>query len=325
VKTCQFNERGVALILVIMIVSILTAVTLQMNRSSRTEVYDAANLSDRVRLLYVAKSGFNAGIGLLLADKNNFDALWEDWADAELIAAKSKTLFHDGYFNLPIEDESGKIQINRLVAGSAFNEDIKGLMMRLLMQPEFGLDEKKAGELLDAVKDWIDKDDETTGSGGAESAYYRTLDKPYAVKNGPLDCIEELLMIKGVTKSLYYGTSETPGLNRLLTVYGDGRININTAPKSVLRALSKDMDMEAVEKMDAYRRNKDNDLTHASWYQKIPGLADIPIDSRLITTTSSFFRIVSTGRLHQMSQTVSGVIVRGADRKKAKLLSWKIE
>jgi general secretion pathway protein K len=325
VKICRLNKRGVALILVILIVSILTAVTLEMNRSSRAEIYDAANLSDSVRLLYIAKSGFNAGVGLLLLDKNNFDALYEDWADIELIAAKSKTLFKDGHFEVPIEDEAGKIQINRLVTGAAFNEDIKGLMTRLLLLPEFGLDERQAGEILEAVKDWIDKDDDTTGTGGAESAYYRTLDQPYAAKNGPLDCVEELLMIKGVTKELYYGTRETPGLGRLLTVYGDGRININTAPPLVLRALSKDMDIEAAESMDEYRREKDRDLADAAWYRTIPRMVNIQIDARLITTSSNTFRIVSRGRLRGMSQTVSGVIVRGADRRTAKILSWKIE
>ncbi len=313
------------MILVILIVGILVVVALEMNRSTRAEVYDATNLSDNIKLLYMAKSGFHTGIGLLLMDKNNFDALSEDWADVRLIAAKSKTLFTDGYFHVPIEDESGKIQINRLVNGNAFNEDIRGLMFRLLSQPEFGLEERKIGEILEAVKDWIDKDDDITGSGGAERAYYSALEKPYTPKNGPLDCIDELLMIKGMTNKLYYGTKETPGIRQLLTVYGDGRININTAPKLVLRALSGDITGVEAEEMDQYRRNRDNDLTHASWYKKIFGMADITIDSRLITTTSNVFRIVSTGILRQMSMTVSGVIKREADRKTAKILSWKWE
>jgi general secretion pathway protein K len=325
VKICPLNERGVALILVILIVSILVTVTLEINRSSRAEVYDATNLSDSIKLLYIAKSGFHAGIGLLLVDKNNFDALFEDWADVKLIARKSRTLFKDGYFDVPIEDESGKIQINRLVTGNAFNEDVKGLMIRLLNQPEFGLEEKRIVEILEAMKDWIDNDDEITGTGGAERAYYSTLENPYTTKNGPLDCIDELLMIKGMTRKLYYGTRETPGLRQLLTVYGDGRININTAPKQVLRALSADMTVEAADKMDVYRRNKDNDLTNILWYQKVTGMVNITLDSRMITTTSSIFRIVSTGILHQMSQTVSGVIKRETDRKMVKILSWKLE
>lgn len=324
-KTCPLNERGVALILVILIVSILVAVVLEMNRSTRAEVYAATNLSDSIKLLYMAKSGFHAGVGLLLLDKNNFDALFEDWADVRLIAAKSRTLFADGDCHVPIEDESGKIPINRLVTGNAFNEDIRGLMFRLLSQPEFGLEERKINEILEAVKDWIDKDDDVTGSGGAERAYYGALENPYTPKNGLLDCIDELLMIKGMTKNIYYGTKETPGLRQLLTVYGDGRININTAPKPVLRALSKDMTGTAADDMDQYRRNKDNDLTHATWYKKVSGTADITIDSRLIATTSSVFKIVSTGSLRQMSKTVTGVVKREADGKTAYILSWKWE
>jgi general secretion pathway protein K len=324
VKICPLNKRGVALILVILMTSILVAVTLELNRSSRADIYDATNLSDSIRLIYIAKSGFNAGVGLLLTDKNNFDALTEDWADVEVIATKSQTLFTDGSFRVPIEDEAGKIQINRLVTGNAFNEDIKGLLIRLLSQPEFNLEEKKMLEILDAIKDWIDKDDEVTGS-GAEKAYYSTLEKPYTAKNGPLDCLDELLMIKGMTKSLYYGTRERPGLRHFLTVYGDGRININTAPGLVLRALSKDISPEMAERMDEYRRNKDHDLAGASWYQKVPGMGSLTIDSRLITTSSSFFKIVSIGIRHQMSQTVTGVIKREQDGKTAKILSWKVE
>ena len=39
-------------------------------------------------------------------------------------------------------------------------------------------------------------------------------------------------MVKGVTRELFYGTGESPGLVQCLTVFGDGKININTAPKA---------------------------------------------------------------------------------------------
>lgn len=322
-KTCLPNERGVALILVILIVSILVAVVLEMNRSSRAEIHDATGLSDSVKLLYLSKSGFHAGIALLLLDKNNFDALFEDWADDRLIAAKSAPILTDGGISVSIEDESGKIPVNRLVAGNAFNEDVRRLMFRLLSQPEFGLEDRRIAEILEAIKDWMDKDDEITGSGGAERAYYAALENPYAPKNGLLDCIEELLMIKGMTKKIYYGTKETPGLRHLLTVYGDGRININTAPKPVLRALSDNMTAAAADDLDQYRRNRDHDLARPTWYRQVPGMDGITIDSRLITTASSLFRIRSTASRHQMTGTVSGVVKRESGRNTAKILSWK--
>jgi general secretion pathway protein K len=323
-KTRPINRRGVALVLVILMISILVAVTLELNRSSRADIYDAVNLSDGIRLIYTAKSGFNAGVGLLLAHKGEIFTLTDDWANTGQLAEKSKALFHEGYFELFVEDESGKIQINRLVNGNDYNEDIRGMLVRLLGQPEFKLDDGRIHEIVDAIKDWIDPDNDITGA-GAESAYYLSLANPYPVKNGRLDCIDELLMIKGMTKSLYYGTKEAPGLRQCLTVYGDGRININTAPRLVLKSLSKELSPEMADRMDEYRRSKDHDLSRASWYQKVPGMESMTMNPGLITTSGSFFKIVSIGILRRMSQTVTGVIKREQSQKTAKILSWKVE
>ena len=143
--------------------------------------------------------------------------------------------------------------------------------MRLLTLPEFGFDERKAGDIADAIKDWIDADSDITAPGGAETSYYATLNPPYAAKNLPLDCIEELLMIKGITKELFTGTKERPGLSQFVTIYGDGFININTAPKLVLRALSSNISSAAADSMDEYRRTPGNDLTGLTWYQRDRG------------------------------------------------------
>jgi hypothetical protein len=60
------NSRGVALITVLLIISILIAVAVELNRSSRAEIYEAANISDGIKLTYIAKSGFYAGAALLV-------------------------------------------------------------------------------------------------------------------------------------------------------------------------------------------------------------------------------------------------------------------
>ena len=318
------DNRGVALILVILMISVLVAVTIELNRSTRSDIHEAANLSDGIKLLYIAKSGFDAGAALLLADRQGYDALTADWGNIRLIEEKSKLLFPDGYFTVPIEDEAGKININKLADGNAYNPDIRDLLIRLLRLPEFNLDTKKIEDIVEAIKDWIDPDEDRTGA-GAESAHYQALDRPYSAKNGPLDCIEELLMIKGMTDRLYYGTQEMPGLRQMLTVHGDGKINLNTAPKPILRSLSPDMTAELADRMDEYRKNREHDLSSTTWYQKIPEMANISIESRLVTTSSNYFRIVSTGVLNRMTRTVSGVIRRGPDRTTYKLLSWKTE
>jgi general secretion pathway protein K len=305
-------------------ISIITALTIQLNRSQRSEIYEAANLSDGIRLRYVAQSAFYAGEAILLMDKNAFDALTEDWAKTEMLALKSEGLFDNASFRLSIEDESGRIPINRLVTGNAYNTQIRELLLRLLTGPYFRLSQRQAEALSDAIKDWIDADDEVTGD-GAEGGYYAGLDRPYAAKNASLDCIEELLMVKGVSRDLFYGTGETAGLVQCLTVFGDGKININTAPKAVLRALSAEMTDEAVNRLDEYRREEKNNLSDPSWYGRVPGTTGLNIPAGLISVRSDFFRITAVGVQERMTERITGVVKRETGGRKVKLLSWRVE
>jgi general secretion pathway protein K len=189
------NNSGIALIIVLLMISVIIAITLQLNIASRSEIYKAANLKDGIKLLYIAKSGFYTGEALLLKDDNDYDALNEDWAKLAQVLAGLGVLFDEGYFKPNIEDESGKIQINKLVEGNKYNHNIEDLLIRFLKLPEFNLDEQEVDDIVDAIKDWIDGDDEVTGF-GAEDAYYKGLREPYPCKNGPLDSTKELLIIK---------------------------------------------------------------------------------------------------------------------------------
>ena len=320
------NQRGIALIIVLLMISIIIAVTLQMNRSSRSEIYEAANFSDSVQLRSIAESGFYAGEAILLSDRNQFDALTELWANTELLALKSEALFENGSFKLAIEDEGGKLAINGLVKDGKFNDTVKDLLSRLLTGAYFRLDQRKADDLLAAIKDWIDTDDEVTGSGGAEGAYYAGLAHPYAVKNAPLDCIEELLMVKGVSTELFYGTADSPGLVQCLTVFGDGKININTAPKPVLLALATGMTAKEVALFEEYRRDERNNLSDGLWYQKVLQPTGVAISPGIvIKVMSDTFRVTAIGLKGRLAEKITGLVKRDADRKKIRLLSWKVE
>ena len=59
-------------------------------------------------------------------------------------------------------------------------------------------------EIADAILDWLD-DDEESREFGAEVDYYSSLVPPYAPKNGPLETVEELLLVRGVTPQLLFG------------------------------------------------------------------------------------------------------------------------
>lgn len=316
------NDRGMALILVILMVSIITAVTLLLNKASRSQIDEAANLRDGIETACLSKSGFCIGEALLSEDDTDFDSLNESWARSEQLSSYSAELFDAGHIGLRIEDETGKIPVNALVNGTEYNEKIKNLFILFLNLPEFDLTEQQAGEIVDAIKDWIDEDDVTTGF-GAENMYYEGLENPYPCKNAPLDCIEELLMIRGITVDLYYGTDNTPGIANYVTLYGKGIININTASNTILKALSDEITDEMAADMDEFRRDEGNDLSSPSWYKNVPGMTGITIDPGLITTKSNTFRITSTGYLNDMSKKVCGVIER--DSGTVTRLTWKVD
>ncbi len=323
-KRIILNNRGVALLVVILMVSVIVALTVDFNRSTRDGLYGTANLSDGIRLYYIAKSGFHGGEALLAQDRNNFDALTEDWAKAEFISAQSEGFFRQGAFQVRIVDDAGKIPVNKLVAGNGYNMPVKDLLVRFLSLPEFNLGPDRVNAIVDALKDWIDKDDLVTGL-GAESAHYRNLPRPYSAKNGFLDCIDELLMIKGITKELYEGTEETPALRDLLTVYGDGAININTAPPLVLRALAPAITPELAGLMDEYRRTPKNDLADVNWYRKVAGLQSVNMSYPVLSTKSNYYTITSTGMFGKMKETVTGAIRKGQGVGAVDLLSWNVE
>jgi general secretion pathway protein K len=315
-KRKVLNNRGIALITVILIISILVAVAIELNRSTRAAIYDAANLSDGIKLTYIAKSGFYGAAAILSNYDNNYDTLRDNWAKSEILSAQSQTLFTDGSFMTIVEDETGKIPLNKLVNGNEYNSVIKEILIRLLCLPEFEIDEKKAYEIVDSIKDWIDADNSATGY-GAETSYYSSLEPPYEAKNAQLDCIEELLMVKGITSEIFNGTKEKPGLARYVTADSDGAININTAPKMVLRALSPDITIELADKMDEYRRKDGNDLSSTTWFLSMAGVTIKPE----IVVKSNYFKIISVGKMNNMEQSLSGVVKRSG--KSVQIIKWR--
>ncbi|MCU0958599.1 MAG: general secretion pathway protein GspK [Pirellulaceae bacterium] len=96
-----------------------------------------------------------------------------------------------------LEDESTRLHLNALLtADKVLDNAGRDLLMGL---PGMTVD------VADAILDWMDDDDEPREY-GAESSYYQGLKPPYAAKNGLLDTVEELLLVRGVTPQLLFGT-----------------------------------------------------------------------------------------------------------------------
>jgi type II secretory pathway component PulK len=92
-------------------------------------------------------------------------------------------------------DESSKININAMMVLDPTGEKLYNMLLQL---------PNMTADTANSIIDWVDTDT-TPRQGGAESDYYSGLNPPYNCKNGPLDSIEELLLVKGVTPQLLFG------------------------------------------------------------------------------------------------------------------------
>lgn len=211
------HPKALVLVVVVYIVAALSMLAFALAFRSRMAIKGSIILIERARQDQIAHAARVQACGELTDDDGDTDSLDESWADwHKLIPSETNYEATDEDENVweaswRVIDESSKINVNL-----AYPD--------LLLQLEF-LDEAAVASILD----WIDQDN-VPGPDGAENDYYSSLDAGYNCKNAPFETIDELLLVKGITAEIYYGSN----LNKLLTIYGDGRININTASKTVL-------------------------------------------------------------------------------------------
>jgi general secretion pathway protein K len=135
----------------------------------------------------------------------------------------------DSTYSFSITDESGKLNVN-------FLTDANGIILNNLLV-NLGISGEDASMIVDSILDWKDEDD-LHRLHGAEDTYYQALPVPYKAKNGKLDTLEELLLVRGMTPEIMFGSGSRPGLINFLTVYSKGpAINLNAAVKEVIMAL----------------------------------------------------------------------------------------
>ncbi len=325
------GERGVALVLALAVIALLVSLVVDFSYTMMVDLTLAANLRDEQKAFYVARSGVELARHLLQKDQKdnlNYVGLDEDWA---LLPEHPGFLSDDdeGKFKVTIEDEAGKIPINKLITkdntgGNETNKGILGQLERLFAVLELD------PELIDPIIDWLDTDS-TARTSGAEDAYYQGLPSPYHCKNGLLDSLDELLLVKGMTKEILYGTEEKKGLIHFLTLYSDsnGKININTASAEVIQSLSDNIGKVTAQAIVDYLKAKPFQETK-EWCNVIntlTGSGESSICEDLknqCDIKSSYFSLRVEGKVREIKKVIYTVLHRDKD-KGARPVFWRVE
>jgi general secretion pathway protein K len=290
------QERGVALILVLGALTILTVMLTESQDESSSDFSSALATRDQLVAEYAAKSGVNLSRLLIAAEPTIRKAIgpilgllfggtvpqlpvWDhaprvlgafnDQEGAEGFAslagldiANGKNLGFDGAgFDVEIIDEDSKIDVNIPASGSSFTkqrlgQQLAGLFAGPQYDPIFSnrdADGQHSDRLAicGAMIDFVDPDQDADQSfcdltnpmaqqAGAEDGFYQSLPRPYERKNAALDSFEELHRVRGMSEdfwSTFIDPDPDDPTKRVVTVWGQGTVNVNTANAQTLLAL----------------------------------------------------------------------------------------
>jgi general secretion pathway protein K len=176
--------RGAALLLVLWLVALLTALVGTFALAARTEHLQGQVLSRGV----VAQQAARAGIEYAITRVGNQDPRWRWLADGR----EYRWNYAGAQVEIRIVDEQGKVDLNMADAG------LLASLLRVV-----GSEPQQAARLAAAILDWRDADSLTQPAGGAEDADYAAAGRAYGAADAPLESVAEVEQVLGMTPALY--------------------------------------------------------------------------------------------------------------------------
>jgi len=284
------KERGIALVMVMGAIAILTVMLAEFQDETSAELAAATAQRDGVQAEYMARSAVNLSRLLIASEPTMRKAIapmfmlmkktppqlpvWEfsdrllgafndeesskDFATTVgLDMSQAKNLgLAGGKYELVIVDEDAKINVNLGAANDIAHIRLAQEIMALIGPMQYAtIFEQKDGSgqfhdrisTCQALIDWADVDElafncdlsqlSAAQNAGVEDAWYQLLKKPYRRKNAPYDSLEELHMVRGVSEdfwSTFIDPDPTNPKKRVITVWGQGAVNVNSANAQTL-------------------------------------------------------------------------------------------
>ncbi|MBN1355557.1 general secretion pathway protein GspK [bacterium] len=268
------DESGIALLLVLFVVSLLMVLAAEFMFTTHMEVDVTQNFKENLEGYYYALAGFQYALTEVIGQYNltylapggqiGFYRNWfhepegqkpeeGDPVDWPSCPNRENIRIGEGAFDYVITDEEGRLNINYIQATQGAASDTRRVFRELLLAT--GVEEGDHPDIItDSIIDWIDRNDLHLLN-GAESDWYEHnyaemgFSEPYACKNDRFDTLDELLMVRGMAPEILYGSDsiysrqdpDAPnyaGIAPYITIYGFHRkVNKITAPPLLVRIM----------------------------------------------------------------------------------------
>jgi len=309
VLTRNAKQRGVALIIVLMLFAILATITLEIVFRQDRFLTRADNLLQwDKRYQYAMAAEVVAQQGLIddLEDDRNNNAMVDDCVEEQWAVQLPPTPYEDAMLSASVQDLQGRFNLNWLItaSGDEFIRNPRAIaqLTRLIEQTFPG--EANASRLANEMADWLDSNNIVDSVEGAEDPEYRNRRTP----NLPAAHESEMRAL------LSFRVADQPAEPQvwgLLTALPLGTtLNVNTAPPQVLDAVIGDMaGTAAVQAVLDARQEKP--VTEISELMKLPPLDDLSADEKndlasLLGVSSEYFQVMVDVEVDgQLSRLVS--------------------
>lgn len=221
------------------------------------------------------------------------------------LSTTSEIELGNGKFSVTLESAEGGRNINLLTR----DEWLGILEMANVPSTEWDT-------MIDCLIDWIDEGD-LHNLNGAESDDPFYQDAGYPVKNGPFDSVDELLLVKGWGPDILYGkpaddeSEEIFGIAELLTVWGDGKVNLNTAGTDALLSFAEyeDWELESV-----FEARKGDDGEGDTLDDGIRNLAAVGANAGKFKLQSDLVKVTSVGDAFGEQYEISCIFLIDANK-----------
>ena len=237
-----YHREGSVFIIALWSLCLLSILAVGLGSKVSQDINVASYFQNKPQARFLACAAIKRAQAVLEDDTNTFDSLNEFWVtgrysdDGESVFKEAE--LGNGVYSIGMVDENRKVNINTA------SQDILEKLFRIAS----GVDIDDAHIIASSIVDWRDTDSNAL-EGGAEDSFYKQLEISYECKDGNFQVLEELLLVRRMTNDIFLKVKD------FITVYGDGKVNINTAPHLALRALG--MNEVLVDKIIFYRRGND--------------------------------------------------------------------
>ena len=314
------QQSGSALILAVLVAAIVAVMGTELAQDFLLSYKRVENrLLDRQAQLYLLAAE-EIAVAALSSDAaaGASDSLLEAWAQP-LPPLPTDA----GFVQVQIQDAQGRFNLNSLAQRSAalgelglplqqrFTQQQMAFIRLLQELEEPRLAEAEAVALTEALIDWVDADDASTGVGGAESLYYVNEVPAYGPANQPFRSTGELQLLRHVTPQLYQQL-----LPHVTVLPEATTVNLNTAAPAVLSVLLPPGSAHAGQLQHVLRRQQTQPYLSMEDIAADPALAALAASGatqRPFAAASRYFLVQARVQQAGVERSLQSLLYRGDD------------